>query len=591
MDDERDKQPIERRRRRRATPRRTRRARRATPPSERRREAAAAAGGSRAGGRRHLTELYIPRAWIAGMGVALLILLLRRDRRLRVRQRQSHLRLVPRHRTRGRVVRRAPPTTPPASPVRTATPSRACSTTSSATSPASRTSSRTSTGNYHKPVTTFVGTENCVQCHPKDEIERDIVVGNIRVNHTGLREAGLPVRDLSRDRRSRRRDPDRCAAQDVDHVDLLAVSQRRRRVAALLDLPHQRRAAGHGPGHHAAAHEQRRLRRVPRQALLRHAATTASRCRIPNGWPRTHGATVLDRGKAICVRLPPQGRSALLRRLPRRRDAASRRLAGAARQRRRRRPAGLREVPRQGPVRDLSRSADAAPGRLGADARRDGDVAVRRSVRSATAPRAASRCHGVSLPHVRASSTRTGATCPAAAALRQVPRQPRRRCRRLLRWRVSPAGQRRSTSRIDRRGRRSRPAVTTADDDQHPATTTTQFAPDRPRSVFVGVTGASGAPYALRLVQVAHRLGCEVSLSVSDTGIARPAARARSGRRRAPRSDGRLSRAGGREGDRLRARRSRGADGQRQQLPRRSGRLSLLDVDAWRISPWGRRAR
>jgi 4-hydroxy-3-polyprenylbenzoate decarboxylase len=51
-------------------------------------------------------------------------------------------------------------------------------------------------------------------------------------------------------------------------------------------------------------------------------------------------------------------------------------------------------------------------------------------------------------------------------------------------------------------------------------TTSTDPAPHRPRSVFVGVTGASGAPYALRLVQALARVGCELSLSVSDTGIA-----------------------------------------------------------------------
>ena len=43
---------------------------------------------------------------------------------------------------------------------------------------------------YERPLTTMVGTNNCVQCHPKSQIERDQVFNNIRVNHTGLREAG-----------------------------------------------------------------------------------------------------------------------------------------------------------------------------------------------------------------------------------------------------------------------------------------------------------------------------------------------------------------------------------------------------------------
>ena len=45
--------------------------------------------------------------------------------------------------------------------------------------------------NTHEvPLTAAVSSNNCVQCHPKSEIEKDQVVGNIRVNHVGLREAG-----------------------------------------------------------------------------------------------------------------------------------------------------------------------------------------------------------------------------------------------------------------------------------------------------------------------------------------------------------------------------------------------------------------
>ncbi|MGZ4553297.1 MAG: NapC/NirT family cytochrome c, partial [Mycobacteriaceae bacterium] len=45
-------------------------------------------------------------------------------------------------------------------------------------------------GRYQRPIVTYVGVENCVTCHPKSQIERDVLAGNIRVNHTGLREAG-----------------------------------------------------------------------------------------------------------------------------------------------------------------------------------------------------------------------------------------------------------------------------------------------------------------------------------------------------------------------------------------------------------------
>jgi len=41
-----------------------------------------------------------------------------------------------------------------------------------------------------------------------------------------------------------------------------------------------------------------------------------------------------------------------------------------------------------------------------------------------------------------------------------------------------------------------------------------------PSSVFVGVSGASGAPYALRLVEILASQGCELKLSISDTGLA-----------------------------------------------------------------------
>jgi 4-hydroxy-3-polyprenylbenzoate decarboxylase len=42
---------------------------------------------------------------------------------------------------------------------------------------------------------------------------------------------------------------------------------------------------------------------------------------------------------------------------------------------------------------------------------------------------------------------------------------------------------------------------------------------DPPQSVFVGVSGASGAPYAARLVRALASAGCRLQLSVSDSGI------------------------------------------------------------------------
>ena len=41
-----------------------------------------------------------------------------------------------------------------------------------------------------------------------------------------------------------------------------------------------------------------------------------------------------------------------------------------------------------------------------------------------------------------------------------------------------------------------------------------------PASVFVGVTGASGAPYAVRLVWALAAAGCELTLCLSEAGVA-----------------------------------------------------------------------
>jgi 4-hydroxy-3-polyprenylbenzoate decarboxylase len=40
-----------------------------------------------------------------------------------------------------------------------------------------------------------------------------------------------------------------------------------------------------------------------------------------------------------------------------------------------------------------------------------------------------------------------------------------------------------------------------------------------PQSVFVGVSGASGAPYAARLVQALAAAGCALQLSISESGV------------------------------------------------------------------------
>src|SRR5512135_2284317 len=43
---------------------------------------------------------------------------------------------------------------------------------------------------------------------------------------------------------------------------------------------------------------------------------------------------------------------------------------------------------------------------------------------------------------------------------------------------------------------------------------------ETPSSLFIGVSGASGAVYAQRLIEQLAARGCELSLSISDTGLA-----------------------------------------------------------------------
>jgi flavin prenyltransferase len=45
------------------------------------------------------------------------------------------------------------------------------------------------------------------------------------------------------------------------------------------------------------------------------------------------------------------------------------------------------------------------------------------------------------------------------------------------------------------------------------------MAADPPHTVFIGVSGASGAPYAVRLVRALATAGCALQLSISDGGV------------------------------------------------------------------------
>lgn len=154
---------------------------------------------------------------------------------------------------------------------------------------------------YERPLTAFVGADICAQCHPKSEIEKDQVVGTIRVNHKGLREAGYqcltchanishPGIRLEAARVGQstmavcarchdgRRLPDRC---DLCHIG--AVPAGAPKVTMTVKV-----SASECAGCHTGK-------------------TFCSDCHNglamphPAGWQRSHGGTVLDRGRDVCV--------------------------------------------------------------------------------------------------------------------------------------------------------------------------------------------------------------------------------------------------------------------------------------------------
>jgi NapC/NirT cytochrome c family, N-terminal region len=154
---------------------------------------------------------------------------------------------------------------------------------------------------YERPITTAVGSANCLQCHPNSQIEKDLVVGNIRVNHKGLREAGYQCTAchanishpgtrpaISRSSQNKmsicarchdgKQLPDTCSTCHINGVPASTP-----KVAMKLQIDS---AACRG------CHEQR---------------TFCSKCHNglemphPKRWNTIHGGVVLARGKTICV--------------------------------------------------------------------------------------------------------------------------------------------------------------------------------------------------------------------------------------------------------------------------------------------------
>jgi len=154
---------------------------------------------------------------------------------------------------------------------------------------------------YERPITTYVGADTCAQCHPNSQIEKDLMVGGIRVNHKGLREAGyqcltchanishpgtqLEVARVSQNKMAicaRCHDGKKLSA-DCDLCHISGIPATASKIAMKLHI---------SPGQCAECHTGR---------------TFCTRCHNglqmphPQRWNKTHGTVVLSRSKSICV--------------------------------------------------------------------------------------------------------------------------------------------------------------------------------------------------------------------------------------------------------------------------------------------------
>jgi hypothetical protein len=160
------------------------------------------------------------------------------------------------------------------------------------------------TDTYERPLTTMVGTANCVQCHPKSQIERDQVYNNIRVNHTGLREAGYQCVT--------------CHA-NISHpgtqLEVARVSQNKMPICARChdgkQLPDDCDICHVGGAPPEEINVAITGKVTPEQCKGCHdkksGNATCSDCHNglemphPEKWNKAHGGIVLDRGKNICA--------------------------------------------------------------------------------------------------------------------------------------------------------------------------------------------------------------------------------------------------------------------------------------------------
>ncbi len=157
---------------------------------------------------------------------------------------------------------------------------------------------------YERPLTTAVGTANCVQCHHKSQLERDQVYNNIRVNHTGLREAGYQCTT--------------CHA-DISHpgtqLEVARVSQNKMPICARCHdgkrLPDDCNICHVGGAPPAEINVPITGKVTPTQCRGCHNQKTGNAvcadCHNgltmphPSNWTRAHGSVVNDRGQQICA--------------------------------------------------------------------------------------------------------------------------------------------------------------------------------------------------------------------------------------------------------------------------------------------------
>ncbi len=159
------------------------------------------------------------------------------------------------------------------------------------------------TDTYERPITAYVGANNCMKCHSNEELGQDHVVGNIRVNHKGLREAGYQCLT--------------CHA-NVSHpgtqMEVARLSQNVMSVCSRchdgVTLPEDCDVCHLGavPGDHDPVTMAVQMNAKDCQGC-HEDETTCRRCHNgldmphPSAWEKKeHGTVVLDRNESICAR-------------------------------------------------------------------------------------------------------------------------------------------------------------------------------------------------------------------------------------------------------------------------------------------------